>query len=132
MKAYCLLNHNLTENQKAELKEKYNVSSILYPSEELSAGWSQIPATETLSKDIIANVCRWLKDAEKNDVLIIQGEAGHSFLITDYALKHNIIPLHAVTKRVAKEDVNGEIIQRQYVFQHVCFREYKYFEYNCL
>jgi len=127
MKAYCLLNHQLTENQKKELLEKYDCNEIIYPTEELSATWSQIPAIQKIDRSIINAVISWLDAAEEGDVLIIQGEFGSTFMLVDFALKHNLIPLHAVTKRVASEQRNGEVVQRQYIFEHVCFRPYEYY-----
>jgi hypothetical protein len=126
-KAYCLLNHSLTDNQTTELKEKFDVSDINYPTKELSASWSQIPATDKLDMSIIDSVVAWLKDASKDDILIIQGEFGSTFMIVDYALKAGLIPVHAVTKRVASEEKDGETVKRAYIFQHVCFRKYSYF-----
>ncbi len=126
-KAFCLLNHQLTENQKSELKEKYNISQIIYPTEELSKRWSQIPTTENIDMSIIFEIVDWLSDAEKKDVLIIQGEFGSTFMMVDYALKHDLIPVHAVTTRIAQESRDGEIVKRQYIFEHVCFRKYEYY-----
>ena len=126
-KAFCLLNHELTQNQIAELKGKFRIERIVYPREELSKMWSQITATEELDMDVINTVVSWLSSANQNDVLIVQGEFGSTFMIVDYALKNGLIPLHAVTKRVANEQRNGEIVYRQYIFEHVCFRKYKYF-----
>lgn len=127
MKAYCLLNHQLTLNQISELKNTYNVETVIYPNEELSKRWSQIPTVKEIDMSIIEEVCNFLKNAEKNDVLIIQGEFGSTFMIVDYALKHQLIPLHAVSKRIAKEEREGEKVKREYIFEHVCFRQYKYF-----
>lgn len=127
-KAFCLLNHKLTQNQIKELKNKFSIKEILYPEKELSVKWSQIPAIEELSMDVICSVVKWLSSAQENDVLIIQGEFGSTFMIVDYALKNKLIPVHAVTKRVAKESREGEIVHREYIFEHVCFRKYKYFE----
>ena len=76
---------------------------------------------------IIKNVILWLKNTNKNDVLIVQGEFGSTFMIVDFALKNNLIPLYATTKRIAKENIEGEIVHREYIFEHVCFKEYKYF-----
>ncbi|MBP5451329.1 MAG: hypothetical protein J6Y16_03735 [Treponema sp.] len=126
-KAFCLLNHELTQNQIAELKGKFRIERIVYPREELSKMWSQITATEELDMDVINTVVSWLSSANQNDVLIVQGEFGSTFMIVDYALKNGLIPLHAVTERVANEQRNGEIVYRQYIFEHVCFRKYKYF-----
>lgn len=128
VKAFCLLNHELTQNQILELKNRFNVENIIYPPEELSRKWSQIPAEKELDKTIIGNVTNWLTAANKGDLLIVQGEFGATFMIVDYALKNELIPLHAVTKRVAVEQRNGEVISRQYVFEHVCFRKYEYYK----
>lgn len=127
-KAFCLLNHELTQNQINELKNKYSIKEIIYPEKNLTTKWSQIPAIEELSMDIISSVVQWLSSAQENDVLIIQGEFGSTFMIVDYALKNKLIPVHAVTNRVAKESREGETVHREYIFEHVCFRKYKYFE----
>ena len=83
-----------------------------------------------MNGSLIFDVTNWLSSAGKGDFLIVQGEFGTTFMIVDYALKKNLIPLHAVTKRVAKEQRNGEIVSRQYVFEHVCFRKYEYYNSN--
>ena len=126
-KAYCLLNHSLTDNQIKELVEEYNISEIKYPDAELSVKWMQIPASKNLDMNVIKAVLVWIQDAEKDDVLIVQGEFGSTFYIVDYALKNGLIPVYAVTKRVAEEKRNGEEVVRQYIFRHCCFRKYKYF-----
>lgn len=126
-KAFCLLNHELTQNQILELKGNFGAEKIEYPPESLSKMWSQIPAVEEIDMNVINAVVNWLSSANQNDVLIVQGEFGSTFMIVDYALKRNLIPVHAVTRRVAQESREGEIVKRQYVFEHVCFRKYKYF-----
>jgi len=127
-KAFVLLNHTLTQNQIMELEKKYGVSQIIYPEKELSQKWSQIPATENFDLDTIQSILQWLSFAQENDVLIIQGEFGSTFMIVDYSLKNKLVPVHAVTKRVSKESREGEVVHREYIFEHVCFRKYKYFE----
>ena len=126
-KAYCLLNHALTERQISELRERYGVEDIDYPTEELSQSWSQVPATKTLDVSPVQAVVKWLSSAQKGDILIVQGEVGSTFMVVDFALKNGLVPLHAVTKRVAREEREGEIVRRSYVFEHVCFRVYRYF-----
>jgi hypothetical protein len=125
-KAYVLLNHELTLKQVEELKQKFLVDKIVYPPKEITVSWLQInPEGENCR--IIKNVILWLKNTNKNDVLIVQGEFGSTFMIVDFALKNNLIPLYATTKRIAKENIEGEIVHREYIFEHVCFKEYKYF-----
>lgn len=127
-KCFCLLNHSLTENQIKELETNFEVDEILYPSEKIQTNWAQIKTDKNLDYDLIQEICIWLKMAAAGDVLIIQGEFGTTFCLVDFALKMGLIPLHAVTKRVAKEEINGETVTRHYVFEHFCFRKYEYFK----
>ena len=125
---YCLLNHELTGKQIAELEEKYGASRILYPAPSLSESWAQVPVTQVLDKGCIWAATDWLSSAKAGDVLVVQGEFGSTFMIVDYALNKGLVPLHAVSKRVAKEQREGELVHRQYVFEHVCFRKYERYQ----
>jgi hypothetical protein len=126
--AFCLLNHELTQNQVKELKEEFNVSQIIYPSKELSQLWSQIPPSKRTDKSIINKIISFLEFAKKDDVLIVQGDFASTFMIVDFALKNELIPICATTKRIAKESRQGEVVKREYIFEHVCFRKYEYYE----
>lgn len=126
--AFCLLNHELTQNQVKELKEEFNVSQIIYPSKELSQLWSQIPPSKRTDKSIINKIISFLEFAKKDDVLIVQGDFALTFMIVDFALKNELIPICATTKRIAKESCQGEVVKREYIFEHVCFRKYEYYE----
>ena len=55
-KSFCLLNHTLTQNQLTELREKFNAEEIIYPSEELSKKWGQVPATQYRSVQLIVAI----------------------------------------------------------------------------
>ena len=126
-KAFCLLNHALTQNQIAELKERFDITEIVYPSEELSKKWAQIPPSRELDFSIVKSVVEYLNSASTEDILIIQGEAGSTFMLVDYALKKRLVPVYAVTARVSKEVATGEQVVKQNVFVHVCFRPYAYY-----
>ena len=102
-KAFCLLNHQLTQNQIKELKEEFSVLEIVYPPEEISKLWSQIPATKTVDKSIINKITNWLLLAENQDVLIVQGDFVATFIIVDFALKNNAIKFIKQTKRNRKK-----------------------------
>lgn len=127
-KTFCLLNHELTQKQIAELSERFASKEIVYPDEKLSKFWSQIPPEEN-NAGIIKEVVLWLKNnARAGDVFIIQGEFGSTFTLVDYALKSGLIPVYATTRRIAKETREGETVRREYIFEHVCFKKYGYFE----
>ena len=126
-KTFCLLNHKLTENQIADLETNFNSIQIVYPDDELSKQWSQINP-EQENDGVIKNAVAWLQDAQKEDLLVIQGEYGCTFKLVDYALKKGLIPIYATTKRIAKEVYDGEKVHREYIFEHVCFKKYKYYQ----
>ena len=127
-KTFCLLNHELTQKQIAELNERFGSQEIFYPKEELSKLWSQILPEESNDK-IIKEVVFWLeKNASLKDIFVIQGEFGSTFTLVDFALKKGLVPLYATTRRIAKEIRNGETVHREYVFEHVCFKKYDYFK----
>ena len=126
-RTFCLLNHILTQKQLDELKQKFGSTEIVYPEESLSTLWSQIPP-EKSNADIISSVVSWLKrNAERGDLFIVQGEFGSTFTLADFALKNGLVPIYATTRRIAKETRSGETVHREYIFEHVCFKEYCYF-----
>lgn len=124
---FCLLNHELTEKQIKELKEKYMVNNIIYPEKELSLKWSQVPSTEFLDKKLMGIIESWLSKANEDDIFIVQGDFGATFYLVDYALKRKLVPVYAVTKRVSIERRDGEQIFKQNIFEHCCFRKYEYY-----
>ncbi|MEL5720922.1 MAG: CRISPR-associated protein Csx20 [Treponemataceae bacterium] len=127
-RTFCLLNHKLTEGQIKELSDKYNSTHIQYPPDNVKSLWRNLPTDKKLSRQTLSVITEWLIDANKNDIIILQGEAGYSFALVDYALKRQLLPLHSVTKRVAKEIYEGEKVHRTYVFEHICFRPYEYWD----
>ncbi len=129
-KVFCLLNHVLTYNQILELKTKFGAETIEYPPDSIKELWGNLPTTNEIIPQTFEIIIDWLccKNAKKSDVIILQGEAGHSFYLIDYALKKDLIPIHSVTKRIAKETIEGEIVKRFYVFEHICFRKYCYYK----
>lgn len=127
-KTFCLLNHTLTQNQIVELEVKFHSEKIVYPPEVLVQKWAQIPPEESDGR-IVSDVVHWLKEnAVAGDLFVVQGEFGSTFAVVDYALKNALVPLYATTKRIAKETRSGETVHREYVFEHVCFKKYRYFE----
>jgi len=130
LKSYILLNHTLTTNQTQELKEKFGVSDIILPPQEISDLWQQIPTDAEINKKLLNPILNWLLTTKHGDILVIQGEFGASFAIIDWALSRGLTVLHSVTERMATESRSGEVVQRSYVFEHVRFREFVYLEHE--
>ena len=128
-KVFVLINHTLTNRQIAELHNTYGLDvQIIFPSQSIKDYWAQVPPTSFLNQKSINEIIDWLKQAEKNDILLVQGDFGATFIIVDYALKNGLIPIQSVTKRVETEEYEGEKVYKHYVFEHECFRQYKYWE----
>lgn len=126
-RTFCLLNHSLTQNQLDELERQFGSAEVVYPDEALAKMWVQIPPEQS-NADVIKSVVLWLKNnAEPGDLFVIQGEFGSTFTIVDFALKNGLVPLYATTRRIAKESRRGETVRREYIFEHICFKKYEYF-----
>lgn len=126
-KTFCLLNHALTQKQIAELKTQFHSENIVYPPEELAQKWAQISPEES-NGEVVFAVAKWLENnAVSGDLFVVQGEFGATFAVVDYALKNALVPLYATTKRIAKEKRDGETVHREYIFEHVRFKKYEYF-----
>ena len=122
-----MLNHKLTENQEKELKEVFKSEKTVVAPSDLSWAWSAIKTDFELDYELLKEVENWIStNSEKGDCIILQGEFGHSFYLIDYCLKHELVPLHAVTEHVENLVKNGEKIERKLVFEHKCFRKYEY------
>ncbi|MCL2193707.1 MAG: CRISPR-associated protein Csx20 [Treponema sp.] len=121
MSAFCLLNHRLTPRQETELK------SILYPPPHVADMWSRIPTDRELKKAQLEPFATWLQEAETGDIVVLQGEFSATFAMVDFVLGKGLIPVCAVTERVAQEEREGEIVHRKYVFEHICFRRYRHY-----
>ena len=126
-KIFCLLNHELTPNQTAELYASFGAGSIMYTPAEIAALWSEIPTDSGLTKACLEPFTAWLREAAAGDVVVLQGEFSASFALIDFALNKGLIPVCAVTKRIAREIREGEKVQRNYIFEHICFRRYSYY-----
>ncbi len=124
-KSHILLNHTLTPRQSQELKENFSVSDIVIPSQEISDFWQQIPIKAEINEELLKPILEWLSAMQAGDILVIQGEFGATFALTDWALKKGLKVLHSVTERVATESRKGELVERGYVFEHRKFREYR-------
>ena len=74
MKAYCLMNHQLTEKQQNELAQKFLCEEIVYPDKELSVAWAQVSVAAKVDRELAMRVVVWLYSADKGDVLVVQGE----------------------------------------------------------
>ena len=122
-----ITNHKLLVEQEEELRTFFGVNKILYLPYELSSRWVNINPVSKLDLVSLNQVADWIKkDAQEGDYILIQGEFGATFYITDFCKKNGYIPIYAAAERIYKEkrEKDGSV-SRNHVFRHKQFREYK-------
>jgi hypothetical protein len=124
---FCLLNHKLTPKQEEELQSSFGAGRIMYPPQHIAGLWSQIPTVLELDKEHLKPFTAWLQEAKEGDTAVLQGEFSATFALIDFALRKGLVPVCAVTERVAQEKREGEKVNREHIFEHICFRRYRYY-----
>lgn len=125
MKCYVLLNHNLTDEQIADLMANFGVTEIIYPSERTKPLWASVPP-EADSQEVIEYLRPIFDeiDTHKPDYVVVQGESCATVAVVMYCQRSGIAPLHATTKRESVELPDGKKLSK---FTHVRFRMYPRF-----
>jgi len=123
---YLVFSHELSEKQKNEVYEKFDVEGIFNMPDSLKAIWSQIPADIPSVSEYIEPVKEWLeKNICERDYILIEGDFGATYLIVKWAFSKNCKPIYATTERKVTETHVGEKIIVNRVFEHVRFRFYE-------
>jgi len=130
IKLFLLFSHKLTDEQIDEAEDKLDVSEIKYLPENLQKLWSMVSPEGELSLERLRKITDWIvKNSEKNDFILIQGEYGSTFYIVDFCFNTGLIPIYSTSERVYSEKTNGDgSIKREHIFKHVNFRKYKRFQ----
>jgi len=125
-KAFILLSHRLLREQEEELKEVWGVNEILPLPEELQRLWSNIPPHLKELSPYLEPLWRWLEEkAQPEDVAVIQGDFGATYLAVQRAFQLGITPLYATTERVVCETIKPDgSVKQERLFRHVLFRVY--------
>ncbi|CAA6800743.1 MAG: Unknown protein [uncultured Sulfurovum sp.] len=122
---HLLFNHTLTQDQKEDAHKTLHIENIVYFPSGLLDIWREIPAQKLYIKDMLYGHYAYMSKAcKKGDYILIQGDAGATFLMVQKALSLKLIPIYATTKRQAIEKVvKGKSIKTS-IFEHVLFRKY--------
>ena len=125
-KMIVIFNHEvLSEEQIKYSKSKLDVSDIKYLDEDLKQIWRQIdPFLDKLDLSLIEDFV--LKNSEKKDFVLIQGEFGATYKLVNFCFKYGRIPLYATTERKSVEEKNEDgSVEKRSLFRFVRFREYE-------
>jgi hypothetical protein len=123
---FLVFNHQLTALQAEDARVALGVDAIINLPTELQELWSTVPPELPEIKDYLKPVKAWLSaKARAGDYVLIQGDFGACYLMVNFALEHNLIPVYSTTQRevVEEEQPNGAVKVIHH-FQHEIFRIY--------
>ena len=126
-KMILLFSHTLTQAQRQEAQEYFEVKEFLSLPQELQAIWSNISADEENITLLLAPIKEFLSlHAKRDDIVLIQGDFGAVYNLVNFAKELNLKPLYATTQRRTQEYINekGENVKKS-IFEHRRFREYE-------
>ena len=133
MKTFVLINHQITDEQVADLRRIMGYSGDiinLTDDPEIKAFWANIDPDALISNIDFHCIQIWNKINElggiqDGDLFFIQGEAGATFNMVETLINIGAIPVYATTKRESVEVVkDGVVTIKTNVFKHVRFRAY--------
>ncbi len=128
-KIILLFSHQLTESQLFELKNNYNIETILYLPNHLQEDWSNIPPDYNDIEKYLKNIKEYvLKQKSKDSImyLLVQGEYGAVYHMVNFAFANNIIPIYSASKRVYEsKKIDEDRIENIHYFKHIKFQHYK-------
>ena len=109
-KALLVFSHQLTENQKKELVEKYGGKEIEHLPEELQNMWSNVSIKKDY-KENLKKIKEFVKENfDKGDIILIQGNWGYTYNLVKWSIEKELIPVYSYTERNVEEIKEGETV----------------------
>jgi len=124
-KMILLFSHKLSEEQILDAKSNYCIENFIYLPENLQKIWSNIPPDIESLENTLNLIKEFVhKNSSKNDLVLIQGDFGASFMMVNYCKSLELVTVYATTKRIVNDYIeNGQNIKKT-IFKHRRFREY--------
>ncbi|WP_418186832.1 CRISPR-associated protein Csx20 [Aliarcobacter lanthieri] len=125
-KMFLLFSHKLTQTQKDNAIKSFGVKEFIYLPKNLQELFSNIPSDIYSLKEYLTPIKGFLKEySKKDDVVIIQGDFGATFILVNFAKSLELKVVYATTKRVIQEFYEDDKIVKKSIFEHERFREYE-------
>lgn len=125
-KALIIMSHQLMEDQKEELEKVWKVTEFVFLSSRLRELWSNIPPElESITKHLYP-IYDWIRYfGLYEDLAIIQGDLGATYIVVEWARNWGLIPIYPTTRKEVREKhlPDGRVVQEK-IFKHVRFRVY--------
>ncbi len=125
-KMFLVFSHRLTQEQEKEARQTLGITKFLTLPDKLQGIWSQIPVDQKQISDVLNPIRRWLEnESNKHDLALIQGDFGATWLMVNFAITLNLIPVYSVTIRDAREEIQSDgAVKNIHLFKHRMFRLY--------
>ena len=123
---FTIFNHQLTERQITDARNRLGVEGIVSPPEDLQILWRQVPAELEGIDGYLGPIKNWLAEAASaGDYVLIQGDFGATWIMVNHAFKLGLVPVYSTTEREAEETVTTDgAVQLVHTFRHRRFRRY--------
>jgi len=123
---HLLFSHELTTEQKKEIRDILHCDLIKALPAELQLLWSQVPPEADISRELLQPFFIHLeKESLPEDFVLVQGDYGITCAVVNWCLKNGRVPVYATTRRIASELHHDDgAIETKHIFQHVKFRKY--------
>ncbi|MEA1967980.1 MAG: CRISPR-associated protein Csx20 [Thermodesulfobacteriota bacterium] len=125
-KLFSVFNHILTTEQISDARHSLGVTEFVEMPDKLKQIWKQIPADSESISRYLDPLKKWiLANAAKEDIILVQGDFGATYLMVEFAFKHGLIPVYSTTYRQAAESVQPDgRLKTEHIFKHQMFRKY--------
>jgi len=125
-KMFLIFNHTLTQRQKNDAMSQLDITEFVELPDAHQKQWQQIPAGKHQIASFLLPLQNWLKStASSGDYCLIQGDFGACYLMVNFSLENQFIPVYSTTERMAIEipDSDGSV-QLRHTVKHCIFRKY--------
>lgn len=123
---YLLFSHQLTAEQEADARGRWALQQIIPLPQNLQALWSNVPTDPATDlQEFLQPVADWLAQAQPQDVVLLQGDFGATFMMVSLCLQRGLLPVYATTTRSATETtLQDGSVRIERTFRHAGFRSY--------
>lgn len=124
---FLIFSHELTSSQKEDVIEQFQVSKFIKMPKGLQNLWSFFSPDIYSLKEFVSKITSWLDEAAQiNDVVLVQGDFGATYMLVNYCFKKKLMPVYSTTKRTVEErKFSPEKVITTRAFCHVMFRKYE-------
>ncbi|KGP75444.1 hypothetical protein JT05_10500 [Desulfosporosinus sp. Tol-M] len=127
LKMLLLLSHELTDEQRKNARERWNIVSFESMPTTVAQSWGYVPAVGEWNESWLNPVKIWLEEIyESGDIVVVQGEPAATMRMVVWLAERSIPAYYATTKRkvMTEESAQDGSVTSKRVFQHVQFRQY--------